>query len=213
MAKLTQTGTTTPIPSVVPDFLGQHYIDESTSPNTAYVATGTTSQDWQEIGAGSGGGGFGVVPASFIELNSVTTSHNWVMDTDGPLVVRADGAASLTLTLDISAASLVSPNIINNKLVIMAGDDDLAGNISLSINVGSNLFNFYNLSYQDTHNADNLYTSSGKTLTLNNQLLVFDITVFHEAADQSAGFPEGLIVCSKLSQAPMTVDNNAGGGG
>lgn len=56
MSKYIKEGVVTPVGAVTPDYKGQHYVDESQSPNEIFVAIGLTSNDWLEIEASGGGG-------------------------------------------------------------------------------------------------------------------------------------------------------------
>lgn len=78
MSKHLVTGTGTPVGSVTPDYIGQHYLD--TTPDTYYQSTGLTNADWVTSAAGA--------------VSSVNTLT-------GDVVLDADDIA-LDATLDIN---------------------------------------------------------------------------------------------------------------
>jgi len=154
------------------------------------------------------GGGFGLVPATVVEMNSAHGgSHTWNIDTEGFLELRID--AKVTGNLTINASNLAASAIIHNKMLLLVGGDGGGGPVS--VNISNQLGDMY---YIDTHlgTAVKLSVGSNHNLTLQNQVLVFDITASNTEFDDS--FTQGIdsLVLSKISQGGFTIVAPGGGG-
>lgn len=207
MTKLVLEGTAAP--SITPEYIGQLFVN--TLGEVAYIAIGTSSSaDWKSTSDGGGGGSFGIVPASFDKQDAANVTHTWDIGIDGPLVVRAsDGAAAEIL---LGAATIPSAaEIINNKLILMVGDDTGA-DIPVTLNItGALSLADVKFLYLDNHLSDSSYDAA-KVLTLNGQMLVFDISFHTHPANLSDG-TGGTVMCTKIGQYAVSGISNFEGGG
>lgn len=202
MAALRQLGIVTPVGNNTPGFVGQIFVDEVA--DVAYVAYGTTSADWQEIGAGGGGGGgFGIVTSVYGDLlDSGGGTVNWDASVGSPLVFKHDqGTATGTILIGAGTLPVGTTQIIHNKMIVMQGGS--TGNLVIGISAALVTAN-YDFLYIDEHAADFSYQANHTIVDPDNQIYVYDVTM-HNIAPQHNNGKVGLVMCTKVGQHTISI--------
>lgn len=121
-------------PTTAPAFIGQHYID--TTGVVHYLANGTSGpSDWQQVGAGGGGGG---QPLSRTTQSGPT--YTWDPTVNEILNFNTSGGVANTISLDVAAGALTNTQGIRGRLVVQ--QTALIAPTSISLGVTGNLAAF-----------------------------------------------------------------------
>lgn len=126
MAALRLLGIVTPVGAVVPDFEGQMYVD--TVADLSYVSYGLTNADWQEIGAGGGGGAEYLSPTRISSVDATTMT--W--DTATHLGHNINLGPSSTGVLTINRDGLTDANYQGNLRLFLRLESSKTGNLTIN---------------------------------------------------------------------------------
>jgi len=153
-----------------------------------------------------------VVQSKVIELSSSTTSTVWDMSADGPAYIKAVDEANVSLFLD--SVSVLNGGTIHTKLTLAVGETVALGPINISLYIGNpgtemakktliytDAFVPANSSVNETISPHN--DTAPKILSLQNEVLTFDIFVTEIEAKPTLGF--GMCVITKTGQQSTTV--------
>lgn len=196
MAAINQQGTSTPVSSLTPDYIGQQFID--TTNDIVYIAYGTLNTEWQEVGAG--GGGFGLVTNDYGNLNGGGTS-TWDASAGTPLIMKGDQAsATCTILIDATTLPIGNTQMIHNKMIVMMGGT--SGNLVIGISSALSVAN-YDFVYIDEFDADNSYQANHTIVNPLNQLYTYDVSI-HNIEAVEGGTPVGIVICTKIGQHTLT---------
>ena len=130
-------------PSEAPEFVGQHYIQEvAEGDNIHYLANGTSDvADWQEVGAGGGGGS--VTPANVHQVTLTMADDNTTVTVPAGvafLEVNADvgGSDELTFSVDLEDFGNLDPTKAYPLRVLVYRDSGFADNfVNLTVANGT----------------------------------------------------------------------------
>ncbi len=204
MARLALQGVVTPVGTITPEYLTQHYAD--TIGEKVYIAFGLTNANWLEIGSASnenGGGSSSTVSSTqqivtdaspgVIDLNSTTIHY--------ALNLEATGSGGNIITFTNNLSPLIDSNVEAKMVSLTVYSHFGASDIHLVTDAQLQANNI-DITYLDDHDFRRFNGSDILLTNKSGRVLILDVIYTGQSRDagQSGNTNQGSIIVIKKAQ-------------